>query len=221
MTHESTKNPTSSASSSGTDARAEADIRGRYTDRAESSAAEQSTAEKIEAEVATLGFSINTSLRYHASRRFFFGNLDLAAKALSALTGSAAFAALLGGATTYALWASGIVAVIQSFDLAVGFSSRAAKYDDLYRRFSRLAVEIVRHPPSSVDVTLLRNWMAERVIIEGDEPTPIDALNVIFHNIEAEARGYGIEHQRRVYWYQRLFAQFLTLPPNNFPPKAR
>ncbi len=77
---------------------------------------------------------------------------------------------------------------------------------------------MIRHGPPTDEV--LRDWMADRTLIEKEDPTPLSALNVICHNEEAEVRSYGEDTLRHVRWYQRAFCHLVTLPPNNFPTLA-
>lgn len=174
--------------------------------------------------LVSLEFGVHKSLRYHAKRRSFFEALHMTSTAVSAVAGSAAFVSLLthlttkSTAPTIALVASALIAVVTTLDLVIGYSQNARQHDALYQRFALLAADIVRKVDP--DDEQIRQWSETRLLIEKDEPTTIDALNVICHNHEAEARGYGDDDIYRVRWYQRVFAQFFTLPPNRFPSLA-
>ena len=137
--------------------------------------------------------------------------------AIAAIGGSTAFLALMGDATLIAKIAAAIIAVTAALDVVIGFSERARVHDDLYRRWSDLVAKMIRHGPPSEEV--LRDWMAERTLIEKEEPTPLSALNVICHNEEAEVRGYGEDMLWHIRRYQRAFCHLLTLPPNDFPTR--
>ena len=94
-------------------------------------------------------------------------------------------------------------------DLVVGFSERARKHDELYRRFTNLAAEIVRAGrPISLEIE--NDLKAKRLLIEADEPTALEVLNVLCHNAEAEAKGRD-ESLRHVYPHARIFAHLLSL----------
>lgn len=66
----------------------------------------------------------------------------------------------------------------------------------------------------------VREWRAQRLLIEKDEPTQIAALNIRCHNEEAEARDYGNDQIYKIRWYQVALSHILTLPPNRFDPKG-
>lgn len=135
----------------------------------------------------------------------------------SAMGGSVAYVAIIGERTNIAGVAAIVLAISTALDLVVGYSGRARKHDNLYRRYSNLAAEIAKTgSPTGEQVRL---WRGERLLIEKDEPTVKGVLSVRCHNEEAEARNYGEEHQYRVRWYQYLFAQLISLPPNKFARK--
>ncbi len=199
-----------------TDARTE----GRHSDAAGAGTG-QTAAEEVgegQGQLIALKFGANKSLRYHSARRSFFDAMHRTGMAVAAIGGSAAFVALIGGETLFAKIAAAIIAVAATLDVVVGFSERARHHDDLYRRWSDLVAKMLRHGPPEEQV--LRDWNAERTLIEKEEPTPLSALNVICHNEEAEVRGYGDEVIRHVRWYQRALCHILTLPPDNFPALA-
>ena len=166
-------------------------------------------------QLIALKFGAGKSLRYHAARRSFFDILHRTALAIAAIGGSATFVALIGDRTLLATITAAFIAVTTVIDVVVGFSERARHHDGLYRRWSDLNAKIIRHGPP--DEQVLRDWMAERALIEKEEPTPLTALNIICHNEESEAQDYGEETIRYVRWHQRLFRHLLTMPPNNFP----
>ena len=136
---------------------------------------------------------------------------------MTAIVGSVTFVALFGGETLLATYAAALIALIAALDVAVGFSERARHHNYLYGRWSDLLVQILRHGPP--EEQLLRDWLAERALIEKEEPTPISVLDIICHNKEAEAQGYGEDVTRHVRWYQWLFCHLLTIPPNYFPTR--
>ena len=138
--------------------------------------------------------------------------------ALAAIGGSAAFVAILGDNAEIAMGLALALAFGTALDLVFGFSPMARRHDDLYRRFSDLAADITTS--SSPSEEEIRRWRERRLLIEKDEPTQIDALNVRCHNEEAEARGLGKEDTYYIRWYQVALSQLFTLPPYNFPPLA-
>lgn len=175
---------------------------------------ETTTEDVTDPDLDALKFGANVSLRYHAARRAFFDGLHRFVMAAAAIGGSAAFVAVVGGQTGVAKLATFVLATAAALDVAFGFSEKARHHDYLYRRWADLVVEMIRHGPPIPEV--LRGWLAERTLIEKEEPTPLDALNVVCHNIEAEVQRYGDESIYHVRWYQHLFRHFTTLPPNQF-----
>lgn len=168
----------------------------------------------MQEELVKLIFGANKSLRYLAKRRAFFDALHRTSMALSFVGGSAALVALIGDQTTAAKLVAVFLTLNAMFDLAIGYSARARAYDELYRRWSNLLAEITRE--GSPDDDKIRDWLAERVHIQSDEPTPISVLNIVCHNEEAVAQGYEDDHVYRVWWWQRWAKQLLSLPPNRF-----
>lgn len=167
----------------------------------------------------SLTFGVGKSLRYQAKRRAFFEALHRGALALSAISASAAFTAIVGNEGDIAKWLALGIAVVAGLDAVIGFAERARVHDDLYRRFADLAAMIAE--PENPTREQVRRWHVERLKIEKDEPTPLGALNVRCHNEEAEARGFGDDVKCRVMWHQVLFSQFFTLPPFGFPPISK
>lgn len=160
-------------------------------------------------------FTVHKSLRYHAKRRSFFDALHRTAQAVTAISASAAFADIISTSPGWiATVGAFVLAVSSAADLVVGFSSRARQHDGLYQQFSDLAEEISML--DQVTSEAAREFKAKRLRIEKDETSSIDAINVLCHNEECEAR--GLEGKARVGFFKRVFANFFTFPPNQFPP---
>ena len=184
-------------------------------------AADQATAEEIVADaLRELSFTVNVSLRYHSQRRGWFDALHRVTMVLSAVGGSAALSSVLTagqdspGSKSLVLIIALIVTLAGALNVAFGFSERARTANDLYRRFALLAHQMAAHAaPGAAE---LRAWTAERLMIEADEPPVISVLNVLCHNAEAVARGYGDDQRYRVRWWQRLFANLISLPPTDW-----
>lgn len=184
-------------------------------------AAERTSTEEVghSAEFLRLDFSVAVSARYHAKRRGWFDALARWPSVAGIVAGSAAFAAIVGGMPTAAALASLVIAAFSGLNVAFGFGERSRKHDELFRRFNALAVEIAEaEAPTGAQI---RKWKGAKLRIEAEEPTVKDVLNVICHNEEAEARGYQDDHVHVVRWWQRLFAQVVSLPPSSFQPKTR
>lgn len=168
-----------------------------------------------------LDFAVHTAIRYHAKMRRFFGSIYRIITMLILVGGTAVFADLaasLGDSAgrRVALVASAVVAFVGILEVTVGFSERARIHNDLYRRFSDLLVAIMRTPANATE-SEIRDLRARHLQIGVDEPTPNNVLSVICHNEEVESRGLDLKYLHRVFWFQRLFAYVIDIPPNNFP----
>lgn len=172
-----------------------------------------------EAKLTQLEFSVAVSIRYHARRRAWFDGLARWPSVVSLVAGSAAFVSISQGLPALATVASAATAIFGGANLVFGFAERARRHDDLVRKFTLLAAEIAEATsPSRADV---RRWHGAKIRIEAEEPTPNNVLNVLCHNEEAEARGYGPDHIYQVRWWQRAMAQVCALPPNRFQAVVR
>jgi hypothetical protein len=130
--------------------------------------------------------------------------------ALSLLLGSASVASLAQGSDTLRLAAmigSGLVAVLASFDLVVGYARRAREHAALKRRFIALEAAMTKAP----DDALLSTYKAQRLKIEADEPPKMHVLDILCH-IEL-ARAYGMDDEAKARrpallkrWTANLFA---------------
>jgi hypothetical protein len=135
--------------------------------------------------------------------------------ASAVISATTAFAAVAGAWPEVNATVAVIAAVMTLLDVVVGFNQIARSHEHLYRRFSEIAARVARVADPTEDQ--VREWRAERLTLEADEPPPIETLNVLCHNLEAEARGLGPEHQREITWWNRAFVQFFTVT-NDFPP---
>ena len=157
-------------------------------------------------------FGVHKSIRYHAKRRAFFDGLHRLSMALAIIGGSAAFFALTGDKTGIAQFASLIVAIATSLDLVLAFPEKAREHDRLCEMFSDLAADFALIDSAHIDRKRIAELKTKRLTLEKNEPTALDALNVICHNEEAEARGYDASLRYKIGWLQKIVAQFLTLP---------
>jgi hypothetical protein len=154
-----------------------------------------------------IDFGVKKSLRYHARRRAFFERLDNLVNVLVAVTGASAFAVLMGEhGSLFSKIATGIVALLSLAAVVLGFGRCARAHQDLYRKFSDLAIEIAEiERPSGRDIARLR---AKRLALEAEEPHIIDALERHCWNEEAEARGTPRSELQPLNWFQRMRLHF-------------
>jgi hypothetical protein len=163
-------------------------------------------------ELIALDFGVHKSIRYHAKRRSFFDVTHRVAMLLAVIGGSAAFFALIGDKTRVGQIAALVVAIAAALDIVFALPENAREHDKLAERFSDLAVELALAQSGAIDTPRVVELKARRLALEKTEPTALDALNVICHNEEAEARGYGRDQIYRVSWGQKIFAQLVTFP---------
>jgi hypothetical protein len=187
----------------------------RAPDSAATTAATTSSATlsgTVSGDLIALEFGVHKSLRYHAKRRSFFDNLHRTATAFTAISASAAFFALIGDRTRVSEAAAIIVVFFSTIDFIFAFPEKAREHDRLYERFSDLAAKLARLNKRQLSEAEIDELRAERLMLEKGEPSSLDALNVICHNEEAEARGYGSSDRYKIGGFQRLVAPFITLP---------
>lgn len=173
-----------------------------------------------------LEFAVARSLRYHSKRRAFFERCNQVSRAVVVVSGAgSAFAAFAydsmlrneqqanvhAHSLSWFLCLSIVVATAAGLDLIFEFSRRAMTYDHLYRCFADLSVDIARADKSEQS---FRELYVRRLLLEKDEPTPLDVLNVVCSNEELQARGFA--KGRKIHWWQNAFKQFFSLPPFDF-----
>ena len=110
--------------------------------------------------------------------------------------------------------ASLFVAATTLLDALIDYQTNARRHDALYRAYSDLKAEMTR--TETITAQQVRIWKAQRIEIEKDEPTQLSVLNIMCHNEQAEADGYGPELRYKVSAYQAAFSQLLSLPPRHF-----
>lgn len=161
-------------------------------------------------------FGVRRSVRYHNRRRRFFERYHTITTALSVLAGAATVVMVLQelGPLAPSITAA-LVTVLATFDLVVGTTAKAREHAEFARRFIELEKEMLTSAP---DEQRLKEFTAERLDIEADEPPPLHVLNVICHNELVRALGYGQEHLVPLKWYQRLLAHFFDIREGSLSP---
>jgi hypothetical protein len=152
--------------------------------------------------ISDLKFALDKSIRYHQRRRAFFEMAHRAVMFLVIMTGSGAAFEIFGDGRLLAT----IAALLGAFDLAYSPGSRARDHIILHQRFSSLLAETMRiSVPSDQEI---RNWTAERLRIEADEPPIFWALEKDCHNEVCFARGKSSpEYLNRLTLAERIFMQ--------------
>lgn len=166
--------------------------------------------------VDTLLFNVRLCIRYHNRRRSWFDMLNLGANALSVILSAGAIAALRVQADQIAVWCALVITVVSGFNLVLRTSERARQHHDLARRFIALEQEVL---PAREDQ--FASLYAEKLAIEADEPPPLNVLGLMCHNDQISAEGISRDRKVPLWWWQRLLAQVIDLPPEPVPPPPR
>jgi hypothetical protein len=148
-------------------------------------------------------YDVELSALYHRKRERFFGFLDRTTKAVAIIGGSAAFAAV--GGPDALKWAGLAVAGTSTLALVFGFAERARDNAELAQRFLTLQADIVRAGERDFTEDQIRDWSAQRLLIETAEPPALGALVIECQNELASVR----DGQRyRIPWFARLLRHF-------------
>lgn len=154
-------------------------------------------------------FDIRRSIRYHHRRRAFFDRLDQMTNMLSVIFGSTAvFGVLEQEYKVLALTAAGLVTGLSAVNLVLASSQKARAHSDFARQFIELEKRLT---VSQLTDSLLKEICVARLTIEAEEPPVLHVLNVICHNEQMRAMGYGKKEMTNVRWWQRLVAQFMDV----------
>jgi hypothetical protein len=197
------------------------DAQAEHSGRTGPGTAIQTTQEidQFQGALVALEFGVGKSLRYHRKRRSFFEFLHHATMLVATVGATGAFIALQNEVAWGANAAALLVAVTTLLDALINYQSKARTHDSLCRSYSDLKAEMVRVGEPSPEQ--LRDWRARRIEIEKDEPTPLSVLNVLCHNEQATAAGYGPDQHYRIWFWQHMFCHFLSLPPSTIKPLKR
>ena len=162
-------------------------------------------------------FGVRRSIRYHNHRRRFFDAIDKTAKILTVIAGSATFATALGSHRHWTLALAFSVAVLSTIDLIIASASRARLHSDLAKRFAVLETRIVRHKQLARDD--LNEFIAERLMIESDEPPAMRVLDGQCHNELCRAMEEDDCEFVKIGFVQGMFSQIVDLWPSKITKK--
>lgn len=179
--------------------------------------------EKLKEKFHALLFAVRKSIRYHNYRRRFFENWAVWSDFLIIISGGTVV-----GFSTYAISTSqpyyrwiavlfgGIIGIIGTFDLVIGFSNRARDHRDFVKEFSRLEQDLT----NAVNVQTENNLVElinRRLEIESNEPPVLRALDAYCHNEQVRAEGYPENEKTKITWYQNWLKQWRDV----FPEKIK
>jgi hypothetical protein len=85
----------------------------------------------IDDELYNLLFGVKRSARYHLKRRHFFERLGKFIRIFAAITGSAAFAAVVANSKTIALTFSALAGILSAMDLFIKCADTARLHAEL------------------------------------------------------------------------------------------
>ena len=165
-------------------------------------------------------WGVRRSVRYHDRRSGFFRGCHVLVMVVVLLAGSSSAAAIFsavgaGGGDLSLHWqllSMGLITLLTTLDLAIGFSGRAWRYADLKRRFIELEQKLVtREQPSADDLAALTQ---ERLAIEMDEPPVLRVLDILCHNELLVAMDRDRADLVQVGFLQRRLAHFFDLGIN-------
>ena len=157
-------------------------------------------------------FGVRRSVRYHNRRRMFFDGFGLFKSACTVILGSGTMVGILtSGGHAFTLLAAALITVLSAIDLVVGTSKAARLHSDLARRFIELEKEFL--PEKATTRAELDRLEAARLTIEADEPPILRILDSVCHNELLRSMGYEDEVFLKIFWFQRLFANFIDIAP--------
>jgi hypothetical protein len=152
--------------------------------------------------------SVHKCRRYHAKLRDFYQGAYNWTVAGNAITGSAAFVAILASNPFYlGTILSGVFAVASSLEAIFKYETKARAHHDLSVRFTKLAAEIEELQETPDNLARVR---AERLRIEADEPAEKRLVEIMASNDELRARGVPESKLHRVSWCQSKFGYIWT-----------
>ena len=163
-------------------------------------------------------FAVRRSRRYHLRRKQSFSRRHFVAGFLTTAGGFATFATVLAERPEGVVLAA-LTAVCGAVALAGQPLPRALTHRELTRSFTRLEQEM-RRPESEITEADLHRLQVRRLEIEEREPPVIRVLDVMCHNDEVVAGGYGPEHLARVRWHHRILASLFDLWPHSLQRSA-
>jgi hypothetical protein len=166
-------------------------------------------------------FGVGKSRRYHAFMRAFYQRLSDWTLAAQALTGAAAFVALLPAQPNSLLpkILTAVVAVAATLDLVFRFSQKARVHDELCGKFTQLAADMAEMTPNAKN---LQSARASRIRLEASEPTERRLIDLRAHNDELSARGVSAERFVPLdFWQMSWLAYLFTFGESNIRKRMK
>lgn len=160
-------------------------------------------------------FGVQRSVRYHMRRCRFFDGMNRVTYAAALIFGSSSLFVLHyempSPETSWLKIIPGIVGAAAILGLVYEAPRMARLHSELARRFIELEKSIIVRPEG--DESVLRQFQAQKLAIEVDEPPIHRILDALCRNEVIRAGGYDENQLYPAKWYERLTAQFLHLEP--------
>ena len=162
-------------------------------------------------------FGVRSSIRYHTHRRKFFDWLSVCSDFLIIISGGTVVGFASAGESGHHVWTivfGALIAVIGSFDLVVGFSSKGRDHNDLAREFSSLERQMIAVSHQRTEEKLIA-FTNQRLEIEENEPPLLLVLNCHCHNELIRALGFPGNHKVKITFWQSVFKQWFDWFPSS------
>ena len=162
-------------------------------------------------------FGVRRSIRYHTRRRRFFERWNTVTNALAVIFGSTTVGGVVKGLDALAIASGAVVTFFSAVNLVVGTVRMARLHEDLAEKFVDLEKDLT--VAGEYDEQAYRQFCANRLEIERDEPPVLRVLDSICHNELVRAMGYDRSHCVQIAWYQRALAQFMDVREHAISPR--
>ncbi len=181
---------------------------------AERTAAETTAEEAIEAAWDDLDYRAHVGLRYFRRRRAWFDGISNFSAAVSALAGSGAFGAIIGGEKWIASSLAAVAAMFGAITVAYKPAERAREAHDFVRKYASFIADLSRVEQRSDDH--VKNFTARLYEIAAEAPSPIVTLEMICQNRESRIRGTTLKDLYYIPHHKILFCHIFTVPPDHW-----
>ena len=158
------------------------------------------------------------SIRYHHYREAFYDSWRMRTAALNLLLSTGSIATFMAEIPYAPLIGGVLIAVFSTFDLVVGYASKARLHNNLARRWVELEKQIVAAGTGAAKMA--DQFKAARLDVEADEPPIKRVLDVFCHNELARATYSDSEvdsNIKLIKWYQFPLRNYLL---RYSPPKT-
>jgi hypothetical protein len=162
---------------------------------------------ELEQEFFSLDFSVHKSRRYHEKLAAFYGSWRDRMRVVTAIAGSGAFFIVVSGWQHTAVAITAFVALWAILDIIVMPDKKHDRHNELCKRFTSLAAKIQR---SLLTKEALKELIAERLLIEENEPPCKRLVDIESRNDEWRSRGYSPDELAPLSGWQRVFGYFVT-----------